>query len=292
MANEKLKEYIENAKNLIKNNGASYKVADALCQAANTAIKGENDVELGLYALKVAKSACVSIIRNQTNGTIWQLEKYCMDNNIAIDIVNLYYSILKLEAPYLFESFIFYMERKRPQDKRFYLPRRKSLKVVVDDLQRLEDTDLKFYGLSMPSRVGKSTICIFFLAWIALKRPNSHSAMGGHSGMLADGFYDELLNFIITPEYCFEELFHDIYPQAILLQDKSVDKHIINLDKPSRFPTLVCRGIDATWTGDVDVSDGGYLYVDDLVRDREHSLSPTRMENTFQEYLNKWWIEK
>lgn len=37
----------------------------------------------------------------------------------------------------------------------------------------------------------------------------------------------------------------------------------------------------------VDVSWNGYLYVDDLVRDREHSLSPTRMENTFQEYLNK-----
>ena len=29
------------------------------------------------------------------------------------------------------------------------------------------------------------------------------------------------------------------------------------------------------------------MYVDDLVRDREHSLSPTRMENTYQEYLNK-----
>lgn len=29
------------------------------------------------------------------------------------------------------------------------------------------------------------------------------------------------------------------------------------------------------------------MYVDDLVRDREHSLSPTRMNNTWQEYLNK-----
>ena len=45
--------------------------------------------------------------------------------------------------------------------------------------------------------------------------------------------------------------------------------------------------IDATWTGAVDVSWDGILYVDDLVRDREHSLSPTRMENTWQEYLNK-----
>lgn len=42
-----------------------------------------------------------------------------------------------------------------------------------------------------------------------------------------------------------------------------------------------------TWTGAVDISSDGYLYVDDLVRDRQHSLSPTRLENTYQEYLNK-----
>lgn len=287
MASEQLKQYVNNAKNLIKDKGVSLQIAQALFQAGNVAIKGEKDIDYGIDILKTAKSCCQTIIRKQANGTVWQLEKYCMENKINVDVLELFYSILKLESPYVFESFIFYMERKRPQDKRFYLPRRKSLKIVVDDLQRLEDTDLKFYGLSMPSRVGKSTICIFFLAWIALKRPNSHSAMGGHSGMLADGFYDELLNFIITPEYCFEELYHDLYPDHTLLQDKSVDKHIINLDVASRFPTLCCRGIDATWTGDVDVSDGGYLYVDDLVRDREHSLSPTRMENTFQEYLNK-----
>lgn len=56
---------------------------------------------------------------------------------------------------------------------------------------------------------------------------------------------------------------------------------------PDRFATVTCRGIDATWTGAVDVSKDGVLYVDDLVRDRQHSLSPVRMEETFQEYLNK-----
>ena len=37
------------------------------------------------------------------------------------------------------------------------MPRRRTLKVVVDDLQDLEDGKLDFYGLSMPPRVGKST---------------------------------------------------------------------------------------------------------------------------------------
>lgn len=142
----------------------------------------------------------------------------------------------------------------------------------------------------MPSRVGKSTICIFFLAWVALRRPNSHSAMGGHSGILAKGFYKELINLFTTGEYTFAELFaywHPEYANASIPTDKSADEFTITLGDPDRFATVTCRGIDGTWTGAVDVSKDGYLYVDDLVRDREHSLSPTRMENTYQEYLNK-----
>ena len=53
-----------------------------------------------------------------------------------------------------------------------------------------------------------------------------------------------------------------------------------------RFATLTCRGIDGTWTGAVDISAGGYLYVDDLIRDRTESLSPIRLENRYQDYLN------
>jgi hypothetical protein len=135
-----------------------------------------------------------------------------------------------------------------------------------------------------------STMCLFFLAWVALKRPNSHNALGGHSGILAKGFYKELMNLITTPEYTFKEMydyFHPEYATKPFPTDKSAEEFTITLGDPDRFATITCRGIDGTWTGAVDVSKDGYLYVDDLVRDREHSLSPIRMENTFQEYLNK-----
>lgn len=205
---------------------------------------------------------------------------------------DLYWRTMLFEAPYLFESFIYYMEKNRNKSKKFYEPRKKTLHIVVQDLQDLEDrkNGNKFYGLSMPSRVGKSTICIFFLAWIAMKRPNSHSAMGGHSGILAKSFYKELLNLMTTPEYTFKEIFdyaHPEYANSPFPTDKSADEFTITLGDPDRFATITCRGIDGTWTGAIDVSEDGYLYVDDLVRDRQHSLSPRRMEETFQEYLNK-----
>ena len=194
---------------------------------------------------------------------------------------DLYWQFLLYEAPELFESYLYYMEKNRADHRKFYKPRQKTLNILVNDLQELEEGKIDFLGISLPPRVGKSSICIFFLSWIMGRRPNSHSAMSGHSGILADGFYSEILNLILTPEYAFGEIF-----PHVKLEKKSAEKKEINLDKPDRFPTLTCRGIDGTWTGAVDISSDGYLYVDDLVRDRQESLSPTRLEGRYQDYLN------
>lgn len=260
-----------------------------MCQLAKN--EGEIDTMLKCTARtkKLINSYCID--PKQFNGKdIWEVEKVVQESDSEYPLLNQFYDVLKLESYYNFESFMLYMERKRHWTKRFYFPRRKTLKVVVKDLEDLENRKIKFYGLSMPSRVGKSTICIFFLAWVSLRRPNSHSAMGGHSGILAKGFYKELMNLFTTEEYTFSELFYfwnPEYAKKPLVTDKSADEFTITLGNPDRFATVTCRGIDGTWTGAVDVSKDGYLYVDDLVRDREHSLSPMRMENTYQEYLNK-----
>ncbi len=200
---------------------------------------------------------------------------------VSVGMNDLYWDALKFEAPHRFESFLLYMERKRRPEKRFYQPRRKTLHIVAEDLQDLEDGKLDFYGLSMPPRVGKSTICIFFLAWVIGKRPASHNAMSGHSGILADRFYTDVLKLTTSEEYTFSEIFPQIkFPKT------SSDKNELRYDEVESFATLTCRGIDGTWTGAVDISADGYLYVDDMVRDRTESLSPKRLENRYQDYLN------
>jgi hypothetical protein len=200
----------------------------------------------------------------------------------------LYWDTLKLESFWFFESFLLYMEHKRPYEKQFYAPRAKTLKTVVDDLQNLEDSkDQKMLTESMPSRVGKSSTMVFFGAWICLRHPTSHNAMGTHSGMLADHFYKEMLDLLTSSEYCFEELYAYFQPGKKFIEDKSAEKMTISFVSKGDFPTFTFRGIDGTWTGAVDISSDGYLFVDDLVRDRTHSLSPKRMNDTFSEYLNK-----
>lgn len=284
---QEVKKQYQVVENLISQNGATMQHIDIIYGLADISINQKNDVKYGLKLSARAKELVEKLILDKVGVDVWKLDEYCKANKVQVEELDLYWKIIKLETYDNFESFVLYMEKNRQFAKKFYLPRRKTLKVVVEDLMDLENRIIKFYGLSMPSRVGKSTICIFFLAWISLKRPNSHSAMGGHSGILAKGFYKELMNLFSTEEYTFAELFEYWHPGHVVVRDKSADEFTITLDQPDRFATITCRGIDGTWTGAVDVSKDGFLYVDDLVRDREHSLSPNRMENTFQEYLNK-----
>ncbi len=233
----------------------------------------ENKDYYKIYSDYIKEIALKEVTEDKDNAETWR---------------NLYWEIVKLESFWYFESFLIYMEHKRPYEKRFYEPRAKTLKTIVDDLQALEDSKTqKMLTVSLPARVGKSTIMVFFGAWICLRHPESHNAMGTHSGFLADHFYKEMLDLLTTTEYCFEELYSYFQPGKKFIEDKSAEKMTISLVNKGDFPTFTFRGIDGTWTGAIDISSDGYLFVDDLVRDRTHSLSPKRMNDTFSEYLNK-----
>lgn len=245
-----------------------------------------HEVEKMLELGKWAKAYLNQVCKKEYNGDLWELEAYTFEKNFKHELIEYFYEICLIESFDHFESFVFYLERNRPQEKRFYLPRRCTLKYVAVDLERLEKGDLIFYGLSMPSRTGKSTLCILFLLWVMLRRPDSHNAMGGHSGILAKGFYKELLNFMTSAEYTFAEIYEYHHPGWEMLESNSAEEYTINLHTPDRFSTITCRGIEGTWTGAIDVSSDGYLYVDDLIKDRKHSLNPNRMEQTFQDYQN------
>ena len=259
---------------------------DAYVKYVTFAIFQLHEYEYGRNLAKVTISKVDRTVKKAGFRDIWDLEQRIWGQTSYL--LEGFYGLCLLRSYWDLECFIYYMERDRVQSKRFYLPRKGTLKVVVKDLEDLSNRVIKFLGVSLPPRVGKSTVCIFFLSWTGLRRPNSHNAMGGHSGVLTKGFYKELMNLFESAEYRFGEIYkfwHEKERKVIF--DKSAEDLTINLGKPDRFSTITCRSIDATWTGAVDVSWDGVLYVDDLVRDREHSLSPIRMENTWQEYLNK-----
>ena len=279
--------YLHNYDRIYKKDGLSDKLADGYVKLVNMIMFEENKVDVALELSARVKGYIFDYIKEKTGGDFWKLEDYCQKNACSYDIIDRMYELWLLESFYNFESYIFYLERYREQSKRFYLPRINPLQTVMHDLEDLANRKIRFLGISMPSRVGKSTLSLYFLSWLAMKNPDESSAIGSHSGILAKGFYGELLNIITSPDYAFENMYKFWHRSDGVIEDKSSEYLYINLGTPSRFATLVFRGIDGTWTGAINISPKGVLVVDDLVRDREHSLSPTRMENTWQEYLNK-----
>ncbi len=263
---EKTKNLANGIKDDITRYGVNYKDLSDLLDIAADAMDREGAVQWGLKVTEYIKECCEFGIAHRID---------------EIPLYDLEWKALKCEAPYKFESFLLYMEKKRVPKKKFYEPRRRTLKVVVDDLQDLEDGKLDFLGISLPPRVGKSTLCIFFLTWVIGRHPESHNAMSGHSGILADRFYNDVQKLTQNEEYTFSEIFPDVK-----LCKKSAEKNELSFSELEAFATLTCRGIDGTWTGAVDISSDGYLYVDDMVRDRTESLSPIRLENRYQDYLN------
>ena len=206
------------------------------------------------------------------------------DSNLGIKFYELNKKSLLFASYDDFDSYLLYTEFNRQPEKKFYLPRRKVLRTVVQDMQDLEDDRLDFLAVSLPPRVGKSTLGIFFLTWLMGKYPDLANLMSGHSDKLTEGFYGEALDIIGNEEY----LWHDVFTTC-QLTGKSAKNEAIDINGPAnrlrRFPTLTCRTIGGTLTGAVEVAK--LLYCDDLIEDIEESLNPERLQNKYDAYLNQ-----
>ena len=190
----------------------------------------------------------------------------------------LYKNTLLYAAPVDFDSFCRYIEWNREPSKRFYLPRRKQLKVVVDALQELADDKLDLLAISMPPGVGKTTIAIFFLAWMGGRVPNLPMLGGSHSNSFLRGVYDEILRVLDKDG---EYLWHDVFPNIEICNTNAKDMRI-DLDKSQRFETFEFSSIGSGNAGKVRA--GTLLYCDDLVDGIETAMSKERLDKLWQQY--------
>lgn len=186
---------------------------------------------------------------------------------------------LLFEAPHDFDSFLQYMELNREAKKRFYQPRRKVLKTVVDDLQALcVDDKLDLLAVSLPPGSGKTTLALFFLAFLAGREPNSPILTGSHSNAFIRGCYDEVLR-LVDPRG--EYLWKDVFP-GIAVSGTNAKDCRIDFDKRQRFETLEFTSIG---TGNAGLYRAAtLLYCDDLVSGIEVALSKERLDKLWETY--------
>lgn len=189
---------------------------------------------------------------------------------------------LLFDAPYEFSAFCMYTEWNRPNNKRFYLPRRRQLARVVDALQQLADDKLDLLAVSLPPGTGKTTLALFFLTWLAGRNPEKPILGGSHSNAFLRGVYDECLR-LLDPQG--EYLWHDVFPTVQVVKTNAQDMMIdLGTDKKrgKRFATLEFSSIGSGNAGKVRAEN--LLYCDDLVDGLESALSKERMDKLWNLY--------
>ena len=225
----------------------------------------KTDISLGVKYLKKLSAHIESVIPK-------------IKDDDLLSFYELHKSVLLLAAPYDFESYLLYVESNREPKKKFYPPRRKVLKQVVDALQELADDKLDLLAVSLPPGSGKTTLAIFYLTWLGGKIPNDPMLTGSHSNSFVRGVYDECLRIMDkNGDYLWHEVFPDIQVTNTNAKDCRID-----LDKRQRFETLEFTSIG---TGNAGLYRAAtLLYCDDLVSGIEVALSKERLDKLWETY--------
>lgn len=183
---------------------------------------------------------------------------------------------LLFEAPHDFDSFMTYIELDRKPEKRFYAPRKHYLRPMVQGFQDVLDGKLRLLTISMPKRAGKSQTGINFVNMLSGKFPDRSTLMEGTGDDLVKSFYNGCLEYLTVPN---EYLFYDVFPDARLVQTNA-DTKTLNLKSKSRFPTIMCRSIDARQVGLSEATN--VLYLDDCVEGREEAKNRQRLDDKWE----------
>lgn len=227
----------------------------------------KSDIPLGVeYLVKLSDHI------EQVIPSIQEIEK-------LKEMYQLHKSVLLLGAPHSFHLFLLYMEWNRDPRKKFYPPRKKMLRQVVDALQALADGQLDLLAISLPPGTGKSTLAIFYICWLAGKDPDKCILTGSHSNAFIRGAYDECLRVMGGNES--EYLFNDVFPLSPVSNTNAKDCRI-DLGKRKRFESLQFTSVGSGNAGLYRAS--RLLYCDDLIPSIEVALSKERLDKLWEQY--------
>lgn len=269
---------IEDEKNIkeyekyILRNGIDRSVIDAYCEASKIILCGRKDREYGLKVSARAKELIFAYIKSITNGADFNwLETQSQKNKQSYDILEKYYNLLLYEAPYILDSYILYIEKNRPKKERFYEPRRKTLKKVVDKLQELEDGKLDELFIHMPPRIGKSQIITLAMSWHCAKDAEKSNLYVTYKEGLGGAFLTGVMEIWTDPTYCFS----DVFPK-VKVADTDSKNHKVDLVRKKKYKTLSGKGLESGLNGEYDAY--GWMVLDDILEGIQDVLNPDTLK--------------
>ena len=272
---------IAECENFISNRGIDDGVISAYCGISQMA-SNEKQIEKMLQCTKRSKELIAKNLLNSTGTTITGIEEIVFKNETEFKPLNAYYDMLLLESHYLFESFMLYMERKRPPWERFYMPRINPLRQVAQLIQDLYDDKLDEGMVFCPGRIGKTQIVKMGNLWFGSNRPERSNLYSAYSDKITGGFYDGIKEMITDPTYTYKE----IYPNNTINGLTDGKDLTIDINRKKTYPTFTMRSIYGTLNGACDC-DGLGVY-DDLFSGIDEALSEDRQNTVWVKFDNNF----
>ena len=272
MASKYLKETVQSYENYIEKNGIDESVINAYVEAVEVTLLTEKDKEYGLKLSAKAKELIFEYISIVTNGADFKwLEEQSQTYKQTYEIIEKYYKVLLYEAPMLLDSYILYIEKDRPRKERFYEPRRKTLKQVVDKIQELEDGKLDELFIHMPPRIGKSQIITLAMSWHCAKDTEKSNLYITYKEGLGGAFLTGVMEIWTDPAYCFADVFPDIKVACTDAKNNKVD-----LKRKKKYKTLSGKGLESGLNGEYDAY--GWMVLDDILEGIQDVLNPETLK--------------
>ena len=231
------------------------------------------------YALQMRKNLNVKIARELKK----EMQKGNKDAAQRLDDLNK--EVFIFSAQDYFEDFMFALEWNRPPKERFYMPRRKVLRPLVNALQDLADDKLDELFLSQPPRTGKSTTVMFYLLWNMCRDPERSNLYVSYSDIITNAMYSGLME-IIQDSYTYNlgEIFPFLQYPSKSNSLTNAKEETIDFGRKRRYHTLTCRSLYGTLNGATDCN--GLLVSDDLISGIEEAMNRDRMVGAWQKVAN------
>lgn len=282
-----IQEAFNDIEKVIKARGADYNAVYLLYELGHTCIDKENSPEDGKAILRYARRLIEKIIIPDDVDEVtrvrecWRIADSCRDNNLAVPEITLYMDILLLLAQNQdLDAYLLYLEYKRPQSERLYLPKRKQLLkiAVIQSLQQMLDDELDILTISLPPGTGKTTLSKFFISGVVGWFPKGFNLFWSHSDDIARMYYDGVKDIVSNATtYAWGEIFPKLY-----ITSSNAKMGCFNVGQYKPFQSLQTTSTGAENAGKVRANK--FLMIDDLIGKQEEALNIKILDKLWTAY--------
>ena len=195
------------------------------------------------------------------------------------------YKLIKSNYQFLgrrhFKEFMIAIEWDFKQDMKFYDIRKNVFDEWIYYLENLEYGTLEGLSISAPPRTGKTGIGTIFFMWCMLRHPEKSCFFVSHTTAMANKVYNDILTMLQDADGT--RNLKAIFPEYEI-EGQSAEHLWVQLKTKSSNPyhTAYFRGIDGNMAGILEAS--WLLYCDDLIKNIEEAMNPTRLETARVKY--------